>query len=163
MKIDEATVNAVVDEGERVVVYDDLATDVVYDLLDYSETPDQAAKFLELFELVKPRGYWMANPNEDFYQGIAVMALIRRKSDGRLFGYEYWTPISKHGEPFVESNGDKHGFDYDIPAGFDWDNDYLPNPYVFLPVAPFTIIGYATVPADAASVDVLPEKTGQVS
>jgi hypothetical protein len=44
MKIDESTVNAVVNEPDRVIVYDDLAEAVIYDQLDYTETPEQAAK-----------------------------------------------------------------------------------------------------------------------
>lgn len=102
----------------------------------------KAREFLEQFEVVKPRGHWLADPNEDYYQGVNVMSVIRRKSDGRLFGFQYWTPISKHGEASIEFDAEKHGFNYEIPEGFDWDNDYLPSPYVWLPVEPFTITGY---------------------
>jgi len=142
MKIDESTRNALVVEQDRVIIYDSLGEDVIWDQLEYSEIPERVQAFQELFEIVEPRRYWMANPNEDFYQGIEVMIVIRRKSDSRLFGFNYWTPVSKHGEAQVESNGDSNGFDWDIPDDYDWNEDYYPNPYVFLPVEPFTITGY---------------------
>ena len=139
----ESTLNTVVVEEDRVILYDDLATAVIYDQLDYSGIDAEAATFLERFEIVKPdRGYFEADPDEDYYQGISVMAIIRRKSDGRLFGYQYWTPIAKYADADIEPNGILHGFEFDPPAGFDWNNDHYPHVYVWLPVEPFTITGY---------------------
>lgn len=147
-----STENQVVDKGDLVVIYDDLAGDVIHDMLGYSGvSPTRVEAFKEAFEVVPPkRGHWMADPDEDFYQGINVMAVIRRKADGKLFGFEYWTPIAKHAEVHIEANGDEHGLEFDVPDGFDWDNDYYPSAYVFQPVEPFTITGYKITEGAAA-------------
>lgn len=141
-----STLNAIVNEPNRVIIYDAFAKSVIHDQIAYVEEDekDSRDKFLEEFEVVKsPREYWEANPNEDYYQGIEVMVVIRRKNDGQLFGFSYWTPISKHGESFVESNGDSFPeLEFDVPDDFDWNNGYYPEPFVFLPVEPFTITGY---------------------
>ena len=71
------------------------------------------------FELVAESA--LANPREDFYQGFAAMRVIRRKSDGQLFGHEYWETASKYEEPID-----------------DLDDGIVE----FLPVEPFTITGY---------------------
>lgn len=117
--------------AEVVAIKDELATDIIYDSLDYAESPKvDVDEFKAAFEVVEPtRKLWEADPKEDYYQGISVMTVIRRKSDGQLFGYKYWKPIAKHGEDYLEPNGDDHGFDF--------------GDYVFLPVEPFTITGYA--------------------
>ncbi|MGG7510931.1 hypothetical protein [Plantibacter sp. YIM 135249] len=140
-----STENTFVNETDRVIVYDDLGESVIHDSLEwaYEESEkERNASFLAEFEVVKGGRYWLANPDDDFYQGVDVIAVIKRRSDSRLFGFQYWTSISKHAEPYIESNGDENGLEFDPPAGFDWDNDYFPHPYVFLPVEPFTITGY---------------------
>jgi hypothetical protein len=146
-----STENTFVNEPDRVIIYDELATGVIHDVL-YGEIPEVEETFAEQFEIVKPRGHFLADPTESFYQGIEVMAVIKRKSDGRLFGYQYWTPVSKHGEAMVESNGDQNGLKFDVPDGFNWDEDYFPMPYVWLPIEPFTITGYKITETNAASV-----------
>lgn len=147
-----STKNTIVDEGHRVIIYDELAESVIYDTLGFPDDESGEAgedAFKEQFELVKSvRGFFLANPRDVFYQGVDVMRVIRRKSDGALFGFQYWTPIAKHTEAVVEPNGDEHGFEFDVPDGFDWDNDYYPAPYVFLPIEPFTIVGYKFLDGD---------------
>ena len=96
----------------------------------YTYTTDE---FDELFETV---GKFMSNPHESFYQGLDFMSVIRRKSDGNLFGFEYWEDISKHGEPYAEPNGE------DFPE-LEENDDY--GWYVFKPVESFTITGYKYV------------------
>ena len=139
------TENTFVNEPNRVIIYDELAKDVIYAWLDPTKYPESGQQFLDEFEFIKPVGYFLAEPNEDFYQGINVMAVIKRKADGKLFGYEYWTSVSKYGEAMIESNGEKHGFDFDIPPNFDWNNDYYPGVFVWLPIEPFTITGYKII------------------
>lgn len=75
----------------------------------------QIATFENEFELL---GAHLANT--DFYQGLNKMSVIRRKTDHKLFGFEWFDDISKHGESYYEPNGDEHGYDY--------------GDYVFLPV-----------------------------
>jgi hypothetical protein len=137
-----STKNTFVNEPDRVIIYDDLGHGAVFGDPDIWDDKPKSDAFLTEFEVIEPRGHFMSDPNEDFYQGISVMAVIKRKSDGRLFGFPYWTPISKHADVDVESNGHEHGLEFDPPAGFDWNSDYYPTPYVWLPIEPFTIIGY---------------------
>lgn len=105
-----------------------------YENVSEQEQEEFKASFNEQFEF--PGKQFMANPQEDYYQGIEFMTVIRRKSDGRLFGFQYWEDISKHGESYIEPNGDKHGFEYDLES--EDEEDW----YVFTPVEPFTITGY---------------------
>lgn len=91
------------------------------------------------------RGYEYKNKylsNEDFYQGLNMVTVIRRKSDDKLFGYFWWDDISKYGEAMVEPNGDEFGLECDYNAeGFDWDTDYV-SYYVWEPVEAYPITAY---------------------
>lgn len=149
MKIDETKRNGFISEEDRVILFDELATDVIHDMLGYGEDPEGVEAFLHEFEpLVNPHThYWLGNPEDTHYQGLDVVAVIRRLSDGRLFGFQFWKPVSKHGEAYVEGNGIEHGFDWEIPDGYKWDEDYYPDTYVFLPVEEFQITGYKIVGA----------------
>ena len=134
-------VSRFVAEENRVILRGELATDVLF-AVAYGGTPG-FDEFNELFEIVK--GTRLAK--EDYYQGITVMALIRRRSDGRLFGYERFDDISKHSKnSFHEANGDEHGFQYDealeVETDADGETDDMNEVYVWLPVQPFTITGY---------------------
>lgn len=95
---------------------------------DYDSNTDSVTLeyFQENFEVVK--GKHLGDPKESWYQGVNFTRVIRRKSDGKLFGYAYWEPVAKHGEIYVEANGDEHGYGYET--------------YVFLPVELFTVTGY---------------------
>lgn len=107
-------------------------------------------RFELIYELVpntdsQGREYEMvtqALADTDFYQGLNMVTVIRRLSDGKLFGYFWFDDISKHGESYVESNGEDFGLKgYDDSGDFDWDNEYV-SYYVFEPVEPFDIQGY---------------------
>jgi hypothetical protein len=83
--------------------------------------------------------------NDDFYQGLNMITLIRRKSDNALFGYSWWDDISKHGESYIESNGDNYGLECDTSADdFDWDTDYV-SYFVWEPVEEYPIKAYKKV------------------
>lgn len=83
--------------------------------------------------------------NDDFYQGLNMITVISRDSDGKLFGYSWWDDISKYGESFIESNGDEYGLECDTSADdFDWDKDYI-SYYVFEPVEEYPIKAYKKV------------------
>lgn len=85
--------------------------------------------------------------NEDSYQGLNMITVIKRKSDDKLFGYSWWDDISKHGSSYVESNGDEFGLECDTDAdGFDWDTDYI-SYYVWQPVEAYYITAYRNVTA----------------
>lgn len=80
--------------------------------------------------------------DEDFYQGLNMITVIRRVSDDKEFGYSWWNDISKHGESYVDSNGEEYGLECDTDVeGFDWDTDYI-SYYVFVPVEQAPIISY---------------------
>lgn len=99
-------------------------------------------EFNEAFETFGKGKEFLARPKEDFYQGATFMTVIRRKSDGRLFGYERWDAIGKNASSDAEpeANGDKHGLES------EWNEDFtecVAGPYwVWLPVEPFTVTGY---------------------
>jgi hypothetical protein len=146
-------------EPDRVILRGDLAEDVIWhpdinsDNLDhwYYDAPIEAvAAVLADFDILQPphgaNGAFLADT--DFYQGVNAMRVLRRKSDGRLFGYKYWdTAGNDSWEPDNSGNGDDHpGTNLPEPdtnaPGFDWDRDWPPQTYVFLPVEPYTITGY---------------------
>lgn len=123
----------IVIETDRVIFRDEAANCVLWGDF-YDLTPEERAVFEENFEHVTT--FALGDPDEDWYQGVSATAVIRRKSDGKLFGYPYWTSISKHGEPYIQDNGEHHGFE-DSEAAV----------YVWLPVEPFTITGYKVTEA----------------
>lgn len=134
-----------VSEPGRVLMRGLLSTEVIYGVTTKS-TPG-IDQFNELFEVVEgPGGKWLAKT--DYYQGLTVTAVIRRRTDGRLFGYEFWDDISNNGEAEIESNGGKHGFgdytDYrdEWCLTHDGETDDLNEVYVWLPVEAFTMLGY---------------------
>lgn len=80
--------------------------------------------------------------DDDFYRGLNTITVIRRKNDGKLFGYSWWQDNSKHGEDSMEPNGDEYGLECDTDVeGFDWDTDYV-SYYVFEPVEAYYITAY---------------------
>lgn len=81
--------------------------------------------------------------NDDFYQGLSMITVVRRKADNKLFGYSWWNDISKHGETYMESNGDEFG----LKSRFGVEDDYetLVTSYVFEPVEQYPITAYRKV------------------
>lgn len=87
--------------------------------------------------------------DNDFYQGLNMVSVIRNKETGKKYGYFWWDDISKYGESFVEPNGEEFGLECDTDApDFDWDRDYV-SYYVWVPVTPISIQGYGRVQATA--------------
>ncbi|KIA73459.1 hypothetical protein ANMWB30_23860 [Arthrobacter sp. MWB30] len=68
----------------------------------------------------------------DIYQASQLMRVIRRKSDGRLFGFRYWQGGGKYGEARIEHNGDDYGFPSPFTQENTLDTDRIW--YVFAPV-----------------------------
>lgn len=83
--------------------------------------------------------------DDDFYQGLNMTTVIRRKSDGKLFGYHWWDDISKHGEPYVEANGSEFDYDGDSELDEDGISEVWYSYYVFQPVEKWVYEGYRTV------------------
>jgi len=125
------------DQGDRVILRGDLGEAVMLDIT-CSET-DGIDAFNELFEL--DSADYLGDPTDSFYQVITFTRIIRRRSDGKKFGYTYW---SSPGNDSMETT-----YEQDLEAlgiEVEHDDDWNPIgglPYVFLPVEPFTRIGYA--------------------
>lgn len=123
-------------EDDRVIMRGDWAEEVIHDVtFSLTENIDE---FNGLFEIVK--GDHVAN--EDYYQGMSMVALIRRRSDGRLFGYEYWQGGGEYGESLVETNGEDHGLgvDYaDCWSEEEYEAAGQDEAYVWLPAEPYPV------------------------
>lgn len=128
----------IVNEPDRVILRGELATDVIYDVI-WSHTP-HSAEFQAEFEIVS--GNHLGDPKEDYYQGVTWTALIKRKSDGRLFGFHYWEPVSKHSEAYFESNAEEHGIETEHDEDYNTIGGRV---YVFAPVREFTVTGYEVI------------------
>jgi len=122
----------IIDQPDKIAFRDDLGHGVAWDSLDDC-TDDQFAEFDGAYEYVK----WSEYDNHfhtdgDLYQGTTLMRVIRRKADGKLFGFDFWQGGGKYGEANIEPNGDDHGFPskYDFQDGVDEDEVW----YVFRPV-----------------------------
>lgn len=128
---DEELFGEFVDEDIHVITYD-ITDDIMMDETRNSRQQEEMDKFLTLFEVVKPEGYavHLAPRKERYTNGdVNCMKIIKRKSDGAIFGYEY---AESQGDAYYGSNGEK----YELNK----NNRYA---YVWLPVKPFTITGYA--------------------
>lgn len=129
----------ITNEPDRIIFHnEELAEEVIHDIA-WEQTPG-IDDFNELFE---PFGGRDLLCSEDYYQGLNKVCVIRRKSDGRLFGFEYFDDISKHGETWIEANGHDVLGDPDDPEWYNDDN--YEEPYVFLPVEPFEIQAYRVI------------------
>ena len=78
--------------------------------------------------------------DDDFYQGLNMVTVIRRKSDGKEFGYFWWDDISKHGEAYIQPNGDEFGLEGYCEVEDDWDT--FVSFYVWEPVEEYSIKAY---------------------
>lgn len=135
MSFDNSTTPFIINESDRVILNGEDAEAVIYGSLPFEE--DSRAEFQELFELDKS-DYLRST---DFYQGVKLLRTIRRRSDGRLFGYEYDSAPGIDFDQYLEpeANGDEHGFE----STLDEDDEYLDGPfYVFQPVREITIKGF---------------------
>ena len=125
----------IVDMPEKVALKNEIGKDVVWCNLTYGAESTEAEReaFLSAYEVVKDGKHdrdWF-HTDGDLYQGTNKMIVIRRKSDGKLFGFSYWQGGGKYGEAMVEANGDDHN----LPSS--WDDrtgETIDEWYVFLPV-----------------------------
>lgn len=131
----------IVDQPDKVALRDGIGHDVAWDFLDYGDArPEQKAEFEASYEIVKNGGDASWHTDGDLYQGSTLMRVIRRKADGKLFGFPFWEGGGKYGETLIEPNGDDNGFPgkYDWQGGVDEDEVW----YVFLPVVATSIPAY---------------------
>ena len=112
------------DEADDNTEYGSLGEDFVHgEFDDYTGNPDNPkAKFA--LEYVGA-GTFLAREPSPYDYGTWYMSVIERKSDSKLYGYEYYVYGGKHGEAYPESNG----------FNGEW---------IWYPVKAFKIQGYTT-------------------
>ena len=119
----------IIDTGDKVALRDALGHDVAWGDLEYGDaTTADTVDFKAAYDLLEDEYH----TDGDLYQGSTLMRVIKRKADGKLFGFAFWQGGGKYGEADIDHNGDDHGFPskYDWQDGVDEDEVY----YVFLPV-----------------------------
>jgi hypothetical protein len=122
-------------EPDRVIMRGDWATEIIHDVA-WSETENIDA-FKAEFE-IDSKDHLRA---EDYYQVITFMRVIKRKSDGRLFGYPFDAAPGNYAMEVEDySNGEDHGFEYEWDA--EADDIKCGQVWVWLPAEPFVITGY---------------------
>lgn len=144
MKINLETSNSFIVEDEKIAFFDYFGESIAngYDPDEYYASKETIQQFHEQFEQIKRGADCINVPYEAFHQIVNFVQLIRRKSDGQLFGFEY---DRTDGQVLVEPNGDENGYEFHYHSNFDWDQDYNPVVYVFLPVQEVNITGYKIV------------------
>ncbi len=151
LPVDPSLENSFANEETRVVIYDDLAKSIINGMefreggYYYENLQEEAAAFFNLFELHELDKKFLASPTESFHDLIVMIRVIRRKSDGKLFGYEYDNSLGKYeDDESLFGNGEENGIEFDFPSDYDWDSrdSYHPTAFVFKPVQPFTLTGY---------------------
>lgn len=131
----------IINEPERVILFGEVATDFLKDYIffsDKTETDPAEKKLFELFELEE--GFNMAD-DQVGARYPERMFTLKRKSDGKVFGFQHPVDPSGQYEDF-DSNGDSNEVEVDTDNWTEEDWDEYPVPYVFLPVVPFTLTGY---------------------
>lgn len=138
-------------EPDRIIMRGEWVEEIIFNVA-WSET-ENIDEFNAAFE-IDPHDYLAA---EGYYQGCDFTRVIRRRSDGRTFGYSYWSsPGNDAYESTSDPNGEDHGFEV------SWDNEADEaiggEVYVWLPAEPFVIVGYrTTTPADSDHAAVVDE------
>lgn len=133
------------DQGTRVVLRGELGDDVVHDVA-WSETPG-IEDFNRLFELDKTD--YLGDPDDTFYQVINFTRIIRRRSDGALFGYSF---TASPGNDGMEGDDDQDVEALGIDVEYDDDYEFIGGrPYVFQPVERFERIGYTVTSTSGAA------------
>lgn len=133
----------IVDMDNKVALKNGIGHDVAWAYLPSGDeaTPEEIEAFLGAFEIVKDGSNDWFHTDGDLYQGTTLMRVIRRKADGKLFGFSYWEGGGKYGESMIETNGEDHGF----PPKYDWEDGVEQDEvwYVFLPVVEKPLPAYA--------------------
>lgn len=136
MANDLSTHNTTVDLGNKIAIYDLFGWKLIAGTVNDDPTLETAlAKFKENFRVVNDHRI-LGDPNDDFQNGATFIRLIERLSDGKVFGHVYAEALHNYGIMYINPNGASHDIFY------EWDEDYYPMVYVFVPVKSFTVVGY---------------------
>ena len=120
---------------EFLVLRGELGGNVLWDI-GYSGDQEGWDSFLEDFEVDSTD--YLGDPSDSHYQGTTFTRLIKRRSDGAVFGASYWW------NPGIDSIEGEAVGQPDLSAigvSYDWEADE-PEPVVFVPVKRFERIGY---------------------
>lgn len=134
----------IIERPDLIAFRDDLGSSVCWASIDDDYTEEAKAHKATFaaagYEYVKNGSDDWFHTDGDLYQGSTLMRVLRRKSDGKLFGFSYWEGGGKHGETMIEHNGDDHGF----PSKCDWEDDVEQDErwYVFRPIVEKPIPAY---------------------
>ncbi len=94
----------IINEPDRVILREPLGEEVIMGIT-WAQT-EGIDEFNELFE-ADPTDYVAST---DYYQGLDFTRVIKRKSDGRLFGFQYWDSPGNDGmEAVYDSNAEDQG------------------------------------------------------
>lgn len=131
----------IVDMDNKVALKNGIGHDAAWGYLPHPDeaTPAEAEAFNGAFEIVKDGERNWFHTDGDLYQGSTLMRVIRRKADGKLFGFSYWEGGGKYGETMIEANGEDHG----LPSKYDESRATIAEWYVFLPVVEKPLPAYA--------------------
>lgn len=124
---------------EFIVLRGDLGSEVLWNV--GGPWVDGWKEFVSEFEIDDED--YLGDPKEDHYQGTTFTRLIRRKSDGAVFGQTVWR------NPGMDQIEDQPGDSCVERLGIfvDWDNGEE-EPTVFFPVREFFRKGYAVQTLD---------------
>lgn len=134
----------IIERPELVAFRDELGNSICWASIDDAYTEEAEAHKATFdasgYENVKNGSKDWFHTDGDLYQGSTLMRVIRRKSDGKLFGFSYWEGGGKYGEAMIEPNGDDHGF----PGKYDWEDGVEEDEiwYVFTPIKEQPILAY---------------------
>jgi hypothetical protein len=134
---DIAAKNYFINEPDRVILFGELGTDVLNEYVpNISLEAPGAQNFIKEFEV-----------DDTFYPVGATfgryterMLIIKRKSDGALFGRAFFDGFNGEND-FGSTDADEE-IEVDMSNASEEDWDTYAAPYVFLPVRPISIPGY---------------------
>lgn len=121
--------------GEFIVLRGELGGSVLWDVGYPGESPEYDL-FVSEFEIDSED--YLGDPSDSFYQVITFTRLVKRRSDGKVFGASYY---ESPGNDFMEGGNEGMNPFEALGVAWDWENDE-PEPVVFLPVREFSRKGY---------------------
>lgn len=135
----------ILNEPDRVAFEGGLGHDLIWgDLSEWGEsTAEDREAFGRDFEYLGCGHH----TDGDTYQGTTFMAVVKRKADGKLFGFDYWEGGGKHGERYVDEGSTS---DHEMNVYSADYEETLEEWRVFLPIEPHFIPAYRFVTKENA-------------
>lgn len=118
----------ILNEPDRVAFEGALGNDIIWG--QYGQWGEATAEDREAFDAAFESLGDGHHTDGDTYQGTTFMAVVKRKADGKLFGFDYWEGGGKYGERYVDEGSTS---DHDLNV-YDDDFETVEQWRVFLPV-----------------------------